>query len=301
MVEVTNRTIHGRLLLRPSPAFNEIFLGVLGRTQADHQLDLHVFAVLSNHYHLLCSPRDPKQLADFMRAFNSKLAREVGRLHDWHDKVWGRRYQPIPVTAEPGAQIGRLIYVLSHGCKEGLVASPREWPGPSCIPALVDGQPLKGVWFNRTLEFKARARGLDFGFRDFATTETVVLSPLPCWRHLSAAEYRARIAVIVSEIEEESRRRERETGRAPVGRARVLRQNPHEMPQRSKRSPAPAVHAVSREGRMALIGSYREFLAAYRRASEKLNGGDYAAEFPARSFPPRLPYVPDEKDEGVPR
>jgi hypothetical protein len=33
LVEVTLRTIQSRLLLRPSPAVNEIILGVLGRAQ----------------------------------------------------------------------------------------------------------------------------------------------------------------------------------------------------------------------------------------------------------------------------
>ena len=251
--------------------------------------------MLSNHYHLLCSPRDPEQLSDFMRLFNSKLAKEIGRVHHWHDKVWARRFQPIPVTDEPAAQIGRLIYVLSHGCKEGLVASPRDWPGPSCIPALLDGKPLQGRWFNRTLEFNAASRGLDFGAEDFATLETVVLSQLPCWRHLTTTDYRARIGEIIEDIEAKAWSRERETGRVPAGRAFVLRQNPHEVPARSKRSPAPFVHAASREGRLAHLGAYREFVAAYRRASEKLLAGDRGAEFPPRSFPPRLPYVPDRK------
>ena len=290
-MEATSRTIQGRLLLRPSPVFNDIFVGTLGYAQAEYGLDIHSYVALSNHYHLLCSPEDPEQLADFMRLFNSKLAREIGRLNDWREKVWARRFHPIVVSDEPAAQIGRLTYLLAHGAKEGLVASPRQWPGPHCIESLLHGHSQQGLWFNRTLEYEANRKGLRFGVRDFATVETVVLSPLPCWRHLDPAEYRARVAEIVESVEAEARLRERETGRAPVGAAFVLRQDPHERPLRSKRAPAPFVHAATKTARKALLEAYRIFLAAYLRASERLRGGDLTVAFPPCCFPPRLPFV----------
>ncbi len=291
LIEVTTRTLQGRLLMRPSPAFNEIFLGTLGRAQALYELDIHAFATLSNHYHLLCSPQDPEQLADFMRLFNSKLAREIVRLHHWHDKVWSRRYLPIQVTDESSAQIKRLHYLLSHGSKEGLVASPRDWPGPHCLDALIAGKPLQGRWFNRTLEYEANRQGLEFGRHDFATIETVKLTPLPCWKDLSTGEYRRRVGELVAQVEEEARIRQRDTGREPRGALFILRQNPHEMPVRSKRSPAPCVHAASRAARRIVVDAYRAFVAAYRRAAERLREGDVTVIFPPRCFPPRLPFV----------
>lgn len=57
-----------------------------------HGMKICGFVYLSNHCHLLLRPRDSKQLADFMRYSNSKIAREVGRLHAWKEKIWGRRY-----------------------------------------------------------------------------------------------------------------------------------------------------------------------------------------------------------------
>ena len=64
-----------------------------------------VFVVLSNHYHLLLRPRGAAQLAAFMSHFNGNLAKEAGRLHSWRQKFWGRRYRAIPVSFEPEAQI----------------------------------------------------------------------------------------------------------------------------------------------------------------------------------------------------
>jgi hypothetical protein len=111
---------------------------------------------------------------------NSNLAREVGRLTGWHDKIWSRRYQAILVSDEEEAQLERLGYILANGCKEVLVESPRDWPGVHCAQALVDGVDLQGYWFDRTQEFAARRRGEDFDRLRYATLETLRFSPLPC-------------------------------------------------------------------------------------------------------------------------
>src|SRR5262245_16023389 len=147
--EVTIRTVQGRLLLQPSPATNEAILGVLGRAQKLYGMTIHAVVVLSNHMHLLVSPTDGRQLALFMGHVNSNTAREVGRLVDWKEKFWGRRYQAIPVTDEPAAQIGRLRYLLEQGVKEGLVEHPFDWPGVSSARALAEGDAMSGIWFDR--------------------------------------------------------------------------------------------------------------------------------------------------------
>jgi hypothetical protein len=48
LVEVTCRTIQGRLLLRPSPQLNDIFLGVLGRAQSRLPLEIVAYCCLSS-------------------------------------------------------------------------------------------------------------------------------------------------------------------------------------------------------------------------------------------------------------
>ena len=62
-----------------------------------------------------------------MGYLNSNLAREAGRLTDWREKFWSRRYRHIVISEEEGIQVGRLKYVVSHGAKEGLVDSPSQW------------------------------------------------------------------------------------------------------------------------------------------------------------------------------
>ena len=42
-----------------------------------------------------------------MGYFNGNLAREMGHLTGWTDRIWARRYQAILVSAEEAAQIDR--------------------------------------------------------------------------------------------------------------------------------------------------------------------------------------------------
>jgi hypothetical protein len=277
--------------LRPSAALNEIILGILGRAQQTYGVQICAFSFLANHFHLLLVVDTAKQLSEFMGYVNSNLAREAGRLHQWREKFWARRYRAIVISAEEGAQRNRLKYILAHGAKEGLVEHPRQWPGVHSIRALLEDEPLEGYWFDRTLEYAARRRGKEHGRLEFATRYAVTLSPLPCWAHLSAEQQRRRIADVVSEIEQETARRRMETGRVPPGADVIRRQNPHEQPQISKKSPAPLFHAVSERVRKDLYAAYAGFLAAFREAAEKWRSGDRTAIFPVGCYPPALPFV----------
>jgi putative transposase len=290
VVEVTTRTIHGRLLLRPSHKLNDLVLGVLGRAQRLFGVDLHAFVALSNHMHLLVSVRDAAQLAAFMAFVNGNIAREVGRLHGWRERFWGRRYRAI-VVADEIAQTGRLKYILENGVKEGLVGSPKAWPGCSSAAALTTGAKLLGTWHDRAGEYRARRRGGEIRRAEFQTIYPVTLSPLPCWRHLEAAEHRKACAELVAAIEATAAAERASGGRLPVGVTRILAANPHDLPASSDRSPAPLVHASSALVRRAFKAAYAAFVGAFRAAADALRRGERGVEFPLAAFRPPGPFV----------
>ncbi len=290
LVEVTCRTVQGRLLLRPSPILTELTLGVLARAARLYPVQVHGYVFLSNHFHLLLTVANAQRLAAFMNYLNSNLAREAGRLIRWREKFWGRRYQAILVTAEEEAQVARLRYLLAHGTKEGLVASPLDWPGAHCARALVNGSPVRGRWRDRTLEFKARRRSLPVDPRAFVEVETLSLTPIPAWSHCDAGEYRERIRSLVRDIESAARMDAEASARKPLGRQALLRQDPHLEPNRIKRGPAPLAHAASAAARRSLWRSYATFLAAYRAAAASFRAGVLQTRFPVGSFPPALPF-----------
>ena len=291
LVEVTCRTVQSRFLLRPSPQLNEIILGILGRAQREHAVGIVAYVFLSNHFHLLAWVPDAQRLARFMEYLNGNLAREIARSTRWTDKIWARRYQAIIVSDEEAAQVARLIYILSHGAKEHLVDQVEQWPGVHCATPLQTGAPVEGIWFDRSLEYNARLRRESFDPRKYATPEEVILSPLPCWRHLDRESYRSRIAEIVREINSTARQERAAKGFRSLGPRAILAQKPFDQPEKPKKSPAPLFHAVRREVRKALWEAYAWFVAAFREAAERLRDGDLNARFPIGSFPPHLPFV----------
>jgi REP element-mobilizing transposase RayT len=290
LVEVTTRTLQGRFLLRPSPGLREIFVGILARAAALYEVEVHAFVCLSNHWHALLTPKDARELARFCCYVNTNLSKEAGRLHRWSGPLLQRRYQAIPVSAEEEAQVGRLRYLLAHGCKEGLVAMLRDWPGPHCADALTTGETCAGIWFDRHQEWLGRVRGEEKPPHGFCTNHQLALAPLPCWRHLPRLEVQRRIAMMVAEIESEAAARHRADGGKPLGRAGILRQDPQDRPASSSRSPAPLVHAASKCARREIRIVYYLFVAAFRAAAERLKLGCRDAVFPDGCFPPPLPF-----------
>jgi hypothetical protein len=289
LVEVSNRTIQGRFLLRPSPELNEIIIGVMGRAQRLFDLRIFAFQFLSDHYHLLAWVEDALQLARFMEYFDGNLAREAGRASRWRGTFWNRRYHSAVVNCDEATQLDRLRYIISNGCKEGLVASPLDWPGVSSTPALLDGSmTLRGKWFDRTREYRARKAGLR---QVFAEDEEVHLSIVPGMAHLDHDEYRRTIRSIVECIEHDTLQMHKANGTRPAGAKWVMRQRPHRVPRAMKRSPAKKFLAALRRGIGELRDAYREFIVRYREASARLRSGERMVEFPPGSFPPRLPFV----------
>ena len=56
------------------------------------------------------------------------LAKEAGRLHDWRETFWPRRYRAINVNDAPEVQIARLRYGVREGWQETchLIGVPKQ-------------------------------------------------------------------------------------------------------------------------------------------------------------------------------
>ena len=282
--------MQSRLLLKPSKQLNDLILGVLGKALEFYPVMLHLVVVASNHIHMLVTTDSAKLLANFMCYVNSNIARETGRLHDWRDKFWGRRYTAIEIE-DDDKLLQKAAYLLSHGCKEGLVLRPGDWPGVNCVEVVTRGKALVGTWVDRTKEFEAKRAGQEWSSKDFATRHTVHLSPLPCFAHLNEAQRRARYRAMVSDIEQQTRQEHTRSGRRVFGAKNVMNQDPHQRPTKTKRSPAPICHASDPMTWRKYQDDYRWFATLYREASRRLRSGDLNVRFPANCFPPAVAYT----------
>ncbi len=291
LVEITTRTLQGRLLLKPSPELTDLVLGVIGKAQHDYKMILHGFVVVSTHAHLRASPSSAQQLARFMQFVNANIAKEVARLHDWPERVWSRRYRAIPVVDDKAAQ-ARMRYLLAHGAKEGLVGTPGAWPGPNCVAALTHGDLMRGTWYDRSAEYRARAAGKDVKPEEFAKSYDIKLSPLPCMVGMTEDSRQAHYRRVVGEIVAAAAAANKAKGRTPMGVQAILDQDPQRRPEAPDRSPAPMVHAHDDEKGDAYVATYRVFVANFRAGvdSLKAKAKQIAELFPDWAFPPALPF-----------
>ena len=289
LVEVTTRTIQGRFLLKPGTRANDTILGILGRALSRHPtVRLSGVHFLSNHYNLLAFFEDVYKMSAFMDYVNGCLGREMGLLHDWTEKIFGRPYRGI-VIVDPGAEAPRLAYLLAQGTKEGLVERPDQWPGVSCLKSLLTGAVMKGTWRDRTGFYRASRHNPKLRRKDFEETYEVPLHPIPSWAHVPVEEQRRRVEEIVRQIEEHARETNARLKRKPMGAKKILEQNPHDHPRSIAKSPAPLCHASSRGSFWRYANTYRAWVKAYQKASREFRAGDLMAlgRFPPGCFLPR--------------
>ena len=284
---ITNRCVQKRFLLKPSKLLKAIILGVIGRAQSLFpEIRIYSFKFASNHYHIILSAPDVETLSAFMNHINSNIAREAGRLHDWQDKFWSRRYRATPILDDTSL-IRETRYVLSHGCKEGLVGHPQEWPGASCERALLSSEKLEGVWYDRSAFCEAERKGnRDVRLEQFTCRYEVRLSRLPCLADMSEEQVRDFYREMVADIEQETRGMLQAEGKRPLGVHTVLNIDPHNRPKKSKKSPAPWCHASTRKAKDAYLSAYRAFVSVYREAVDRLRRGEREVQFPENCFLP---------------
>jgi len=265
-VEITNRTIQGRFLLKPSKRLNALVAGILAIAKERYDVRIYNFVFLSNHFHLLAAAASPRVLSAFMGFVMGNIAREVGRLHGWSGPFWARRHRVIPIV-DDAALIGRMRYLFENGCKEGLVSHPSLWPGLNAVGALTKGTTIEGIWVDRTSLFLAR-RTKQQGLKeeDFTSRHTLTLDPLPCWCDLSLEQQQSMNAELVKEAAKAAPK-----PRARKGyRLQKMPRSPHHRPTRLKQGCAPLCHASTKEGRARFKDAYQAFAKAYRIASEAL-------------------------------
>jgi REP element-mobilizing transposase RayT len=285
VVEVTCRVMQGRFLLRPSSRLNEIVVGVLGRALERYEIKVFLIWVMSNHIHLILRIPDTETLSRFMCFFEGNLAKKVGRLHDWRERFWGGRFHAAPILDEE-ALVDQVEYVLSQGCKEGLVDKPRQWPGVNSVRAVVRGAPLRGIWFDWTKEDRARRRGVTVDSRSHATEYEVSLEPLPFLADKSVEQQRSWFRGIIRRIERKTRRQHRKNRSRAAGVDHVRRQSPHQRADDPEKNAAPVCHATDVEVRDRFLEELQAVREMYMRASRRWRSGDRDARFPDHCFSP---------------
>jgi hypothetical protein len=281
-------------LLRPSSVLRDRIYGIIGRAQRLTGVRIHGLDFQSNHYHMTLSVRDAGQRADFMRRVQGQISVELRILRGWFGPAWESRYRCTLVAHDKADLARRFRYLLSQGCKAGLIRSPKQWPGACSTAALCRGEyELEGTWidreaFSRAVSSSGRGKVRE---EDFASKEKIILSKLPGWDELSDENYSCWVQNMVEDVEDETRERHEREGTKPMGVWSVMRVNPLRIPKKVSWGPRPRIIASKPEDFDRLWQPWKEVIASHGDASARQRAGDSDVSFPEGTFPSRRPFV----------
>jgi len=272
---VTRRCSERRFFLRPAPEVNCIIRYCLALAASRHDIALHAYAVLSNHYHLVLTDRRGL-LPLFMHDFNLLVARALNAHHAHFEAFWASgSYSAVTLTDDDAIR-EKIGYALANPVVAGLVCRSELWPGVISTAGEI-GAPPRSV--RRPPEF----------FRTHGTQVLPAELPLalvvpPGAEHLALSEVRAQMAKSVAEHENHAR--QARGARSFLGRRAVLRQRVFERPgnDEPRFQCNPRVAGRDQSARTGAIERLRTFLAAYRHAWERFREGLRSVMFPAGTW-----------------
>lgn len=281
LVEITMRTRDGVGLLRPTAALTMAVLGVLAHCLSVYQVRLHAFVFLSNHGHMLATVANALHSSSFIRDFKRNTASAIKRLTGWKKPVWTPGMRPIAVL-DDGAAIQRVKYILANGVKEGLVAHPLDWPGPSGARALLEDMTIAAP------PFKPRPRTRDEEVlaaweRTVREPQTVQLDPIRPWADLPGADRRANVRDLIASVITEAR--VDRCGRPALGLSEILALDPF-APIDLEETPPPDAHYTDPEAWLAYKEQRAAYEVAYREASAEQRRTPAPVCFPSGAFRP---------------
>jgi hypothetical protein len=177
-VEVTRRIEFGRMLLMARPELNARIEGIIGRAQHLAPVAIYDYQFMSNHLHMLLGVDDANQLEKFLKHLFRNIALAVRELTEHRGRVWSGR-TTVTVILDARAAMQRHEYHLSNGVKEGLVATPLDWPGVSSSRALLEQHDIRVSWTDSAQRREARRRGVPIGSQGLCHEYTIRLVPMP--------------------------------------------------------------------------------------------------------------------------
>jgi len=289
---VTNRTELEQLFLLPSKRVNHLVGAWLARSleKFGEGIELYGFIFLSNHFHLLL--RDTKgQLSKFMWYFQTNLAKAINRaLGRKTGRVFARRFDSEMVSDDE-TFLSCYAYVLGNAVKAGLVERAIDWPGLSSLGAVLSGESMRFVQFDRTAYHKATRRGQNVNDSEFMKEYEITCATPPMWSGMARDELASQIKGLVAGFEAKQIATRRAEGRGFLGVAGVLSQDPTDRPLEPERAPREYVLCRDPEQRRELKRAWRDVTSAYRekygemRITSRL-GRRFHSEWPPWTCPP---------------
>jgi hypothetical protein len=293
---LTTRTRNSELWFINNKFLEEAILGFAARYRERYGVKLYALAIEGNHIHgAALFPK--KNRADFMRDFNSSVARAVPR-HECRypgGRLWARRYSSEILPGREDIE-NWFFYTVLQPVQDGLVPKISEYPGYNCFKDAIYGNKRKFKVVRWAEYNAARRHGAEVNIKDYTEIVMLEYERLPGYENLSQKEY---ASLMMKKLEE--RRVEIVNARAAkglgfVGRDALLKAKAGSLPQHTKISTAtdhrPRVLSVCNKRRAKWKAWYFDRYFDYKEASKRYRAGQLDVKFPDGTYRPYCAYRP---------
>ena len=107
------------------------FMALLRQLAPTHEVDVHAFVLMPNHFHLLATPHSDVGLPQLMQSLGRSYVRYFNARHGRTGTLWEGRYRSTVV--EPTAALLQcIIFVDSNPVRAGLEARAGDYAWSSC-------------------------------------------------------------------------------------------------------------------------------------------------------------------------
>jgi len=275
----TRRCSERRFFLRPDPETTNAFWYCLGWAAEKHGQIIHAAVALSNHTHVVAT--DPRGVyPDFLRDFHGLLARVVNAWRGRWEHFWDANQASAVVLEDEGAQLDKLIYVLTNPV--GLVEHAGEWPGATALHAILSGGTITATRPKHF--FRTDDRGGAMPKR-----VSITFAPPPALAQSLSEAFVGLVQEHVRAVEQQAAAKRRHAGTSVLGRKRILAQRWNDRPDDAelRRQLSPTLACRDKWRRMERLKQNKLFQALYRVAFESFRAG-IAAIFPLGTWSMRF-------------
>ncbi len=275
---ISRRCARRMFRLVPNAKVTQIFGYCLAVAAARHGIQLHAYAVCSNHWHSQVT--DPHgAICDFLRDLHSLVARAVNAHQGRWENLWSSDKTSLVKLDSRHDVLAKAEYILTNVVAAGLVDTGTKWPGLRSTAA--DALRTNGRVFERPKGF--------FRTHDNAplpeTARIDVVVP-PQFDELGPREFVERLQRAVRAREQQLREQARAEGRSFLGVRRVKAQRFTSRPKTKapRRRRNPAIAARDEQRRLALLAALTDFRRRYRDARTAWLLGAPTVVFPAGTY-----------------
>ena len=106
------------------------YLKCLSQALTDKNCSCHAFVLMTNHVHLLVTPKEELGLSQLMKQTAQRYSQYVNRVYDESGSVWEGRYKSVVIENDDYA-LACYRYIELNPVKAGMVSRPSLYPWSS--------------------------------------------------------------------------------------------------------------------------------------------------------------------------